>query len=44
VDHPARAGLDATDVAALGPAPWCLGRLFILPDTHCAWEFSRNAI
>jgi len=30
--------------ASVGPAPWCLGRLFILPYTPCAWEFSRNAM
>ena len=27
-----------------GPASWCLGRLFILPDTSCAWEFSRKIL
>jgi len=27
---------DASDAAALGPAPWCLGRLFI-----CAWYSLR---
>jgi len=26
------------DAAALGPAPWWLGRLFIFPDTPCAQE------
>jgi len=27
--HQGRPKADATDAAALGPAPWCLGRLFI---------------
>jgi len=30
--------------ASGGPAPWCLGRLFILPDTPCAGEFTINAM
>jgi len=30
--------------ASGGPAPWCLGNYSYLPDTLCAWEFSRNAI
>jgi len=41
---------DATDAAALGPAPLGAPRNGVwvdysfLPDTPCAWEFSRNAI
>jgi len=27
-----------------GSVAWCLGGLFILPDTPCAREFSRNGI
>jgi len=30
--------------ASWDPAPWCLGNHLFLPDTPCAWEFSRNAI
>ena len=37
-------GRPYTDAAALGPAPWCLGGLFIIARYTLPWEFSGNTI